>query len=315
MDGTCSLLRSKKIAKNELRRHERQHTSWRHRMLPKEQQDIIHFQTTVESNSETPYNDYFYGSYVLAPDFGSTQFAAKRRNCQRRGLDAKLRKGNRLPGVDWRFAIAVSDAEHPGSAPNLRTVGIERVTQEGIDFVVKRGSIVCDAISKGQALSFLHTQGHFLPGQSAEQWRGEGLCIVLPLSEVISEVPHFVITSMVGSKRIARESTSGWPVDDKGGDSGGSGDAPTNRSSVANRSHLTEVMQKTRLELENGEVTIEELNECMRAFRFQPDRIECMWASPDSSVLWDRWEWERDQAADCPEGTIAWQMARNLVPH
>uniref|UniRef100_A0A7S3LGA7 Uncharacterized protein n=1 Tax=Amphora coffeiformis TaxID=265554 RepID=A0A7S3LGA7_9STRA len=224
-------------------------------------------------------------------------------------------EGNRLPGVDWRFAIAVSDAEHPGSAPNLRTVGIERVTQEGIDFVVKRGSIVCDAISKGQALSFLHTQGHFLPGQSAEQWRGEGLCIVLPLSEVISEVPHFVITSMVGSKRIARESTSGWPVDDKGGDSGGSGDAPTNRSSVANRSHLTEVMQKTRLELENGEVTIEELNECMRAFRFQPDRIECMWASPDSSVLWDRWEWERDQAADCPEGTIAWQMARNLVPH
>mgnify|MGYP005847389803 CR=1 FL=1 len=187
-------------------------------------------------------------------------------------------------------------------------MGIERVTPDGIDFIVKRGSIVSDAITKGQSLSFLHTQGHFLPGQSAEQWRGEGLCLVLPLSEVISEVPHFVITSMVGSKRIARESTTGWPVDD-------SGDAPAPRSAVANRSHLTEVMQRTRLELENGEVCIEELDECMRAFRFQPDRIECMWASPDSSVLWDRWEWERDQAADCPEGTIAWQMARNLVPH
>lgn len=187
-------------------------------------------------------------------------------------------------------------------------MGIERVTPEGIDFVVKRGSIVCNAISKGQALSFLHTQGNFLPGQAAEQWRGEGLGLVLPLTEVLSEVPHFVITSMVGSQRIARESTNGWPVD--------SDDAPTApRSSVANRSHLTEVMQKTRLELENGEVTIEELNECIRAIRFQPDRIECMWASPDSSVLWDRWEWERDQTADCPEGMIAWQMARNLVPH
>lgn len=193
-------------------------------------------------------------------------------------------------------------------APNLRTVGIERVTQAGIDFVVKRGSMVADTMRRGQELSFLHTHGVFLPGQSAEQWRGEGLCLALPLSEVITEVPHFVITSMVGSKRIAQESANGWPVDDTGNE-------PVPRSAVASRSHLTEVMQKTRLEIENGDVTIEELDESISAFRLQPERIECMWASPDSSVLWDRWEWQRDQAGDCPEGSIAWQTPRNLVPH
>ena len=191
--------------------------------------------------------------------------------------------------------------------PNLRTVGIERITQAGIDFVVKRGSMVADAMSRGQELAFLHTQGQFLPGQSAEQWRGEGHCLVLPLGEVLDEVPHFIITSMVGSKRIATESASGWPVDE-------SSDESLQRSAVENRSHLTEVMQRTRLDLENGDVTLEELNDCIRAFRLQPDRIECMWASPDSSVLWDRWEWQREPG-ECPEGTIAWQKARNLVPH
>ena len=173
--------------------------------------------------------------------------------------------------------------------------------------------MVADAMGKGQELSFLHTQGLFLPGQSAEQWRGEGHCLVLPLGEVLDEVPHFIITSMVGSKRIAEEHPTGWPVDDE--TEGGRNNPPL-RSAVANRSHLTEVMQRTRIELENGQVTLEELNECIRAFRLQPDRIECMWASPDSSVLWDRWEWQREQAAgECPEGSITWETPRNLVPH
>lgn len=201
----------------------------------------------------------------------------------------------------------------------MRTVGIERITPSGIDFVVKRGSTVADALSRGQELSFLYTQGLFLPGQSAEQMRGEGLCLALPLAEVIAEIPHFVITSMVGSTRIAAEGRKGWPVDEEQAEAAAPtepvSEASSHRSPVENRSHLTEIMQKTRLELENGDVTLEELNECIRAFRLQPERIEGMWASPDSSVLWDRWEWLRDVAGDCPEGLMSWQPPRNLVPH
>jgi hypothetical protein len=205
-------------------------------------------------------------------------------------------------------------------APNLRTVGIERITPSGIDFVVKRGSTVADALTRGQELSFLYTQGLFLPGQSAEQMRGEGLCLALALPEVIAEIPHFVITSMVGSKRIAREGRKGWPVDEQQAAAAilpfpETAIASHRNSPVENRSHLTEIMQQTRLELENGDVTLEELNECIRAFRLQPERIEGMWASPDSSVMWDRWEWLRDSAGDCPEGLMGWQPPRNLVPH
>lgn len=195
-------------------------------------------------------------------------------------------------------------------APNLRTVGIERISQAGIDFVVKRDSVISEAMNQGQGLAFLHTQGLFLPGQSAEQWRGEGQCLALPLSEVISEVPHFVLTSMLGSKRIAEERTAGWPVDDE------SDDDPSQRGAVESRSHVTEIMQKTRIQLENGDVTLEELDECIRAFRLQPERLECMWASQDSSVMWDRWEWQQDVAQlESPEGAIAWKPPRNLIPH
>jgi hypothetical protein len=222
-------------------------------------------------------------------------------------------------------------------APNVRTVGIERVTQAGIDFVVKRGSKVTEVLSKGQELAFLHTQGQFLPGQSAEQWRGEGKCVTLPLTEVLDEVPHFVITSMVGSNRIAAQngnSTSGWPVDEDNKTGGTESVTDTSdveptrlRESVSNRSRLTEVFQKTRVELENGDVTIEELDASIQAFRLQPHRIESMTASPDSSVLWDRWEWRRDVDDEASIGgssttktisaatPLTWQAPRNLVPH
>ena len=33
--------------------------------------------------------------------------------------------------------------------------------------------------------------------------------------------------------------------------------------------------------------------------------MERMKGGPDS-VLWERWEWSRADAGDCPEGTLAW---------
>jgi hypothetical protein len=237
-----------------------------------------------------------------------------------------------LHGTCWfAFTTCITNLFHARQAPNLRTVGIERVTPAGLDFVIKRGTGVAQVLAEGQAMSFLHTQGLFLPGQSAEQWRGEGSCVVLPLSEVLDQVPHFVITSMVGSKRIAAERTGGWPVDEDSAASSSSNSSATDeaeadgastrvRESVDSRTHLTEVMQQTRIELENGDVTLEELDECMQAFRLQPVRMECMWASPDSSVLWDRWEWQREVAADDSQSSdvhasLLWVDPRNLVPH
>jgi len=70
---------------------------------------------------------------------------------------------------------------------------------------MKKGSGVCDALAAGQPVAILHLQGRYMPGEVAEQWRGEGHCERLPLGDLIDLLPHYTIASMVSSKRIENE--------------------------------------------------------------------------------------------------------------
>jgi hypothetical protein len=193
--------------------------------------------------------------------------------------------------------------------PNLRTVGIERISAMGIDFVLKRGSYTASAIAAGQPVSMLSQQGRFLHGEHSEQWRGEGSCQTLPLGEILDLIPNFVVTSMVASTRIAREDGSASTDHVSDG-----------RLAMVSRSHVTEVFQKTRIALENGDIPMDELENCMAAFRFRPDRMECMIGGPDS-IMWDRWEWNRISTGvhgggeDSVHEKIEWDEAKHLVPH
>jgi hypothetical protein len=140
---------------------------------------------------------------------------------------------------------------------------------------MKRGGKAAEAIANGHApIAVLHSQGKYLPGERAEQWRGEGHCVELPLSRVLDVIPHFTITSMVGSKRLEFECKENPDILH--------GSVSDERNVMLNKSHSTEVMQKARIELENGDVSQEELEGCIRAFRFQPDRLECMIGGPES---------------------------------
>jgi hypothetical protein len=128
----------------------------------------------------------------------------------------------------------------------------------------------------------------------------------LPLSQVIDLIPHFTVTSMVGSNRLELEQTDNSQVLKT---------ASEERNFMLNKSHSVEVMQKSAKELENGDVSLPELDACIRAFRFQPDRIECMVGGPET-VMWERWEWLRNiEAKDTPTGGIAWNDPKQLVPH
>ena len=85
---------------------------------------------------------------------------------------------------------------------------------------------------------------------------------------------------------------------------------------ASNKSHFTEIMQKTRIELENGDLTMEELDDCIRAFRLQPVRVEFMRAGPESSIMWDRTEWLRDLTDEQHhDGSLSWKEPHRLVPH
>lgn len=82
---------------------------------------------------------------------------------------------------------------------------MQRVSEEGIDFVMKKGSGTCDSLASGRPLAILHLQGRYLPGETAEQWRGEGHCERLPLNDLMDLLPHYTVASMVSSKRIEKE--------------------------------------------------------------------------------------------------------------
>ena len=77
---------------------------------------------------------------------------------------------------------------------------------------------------------------------------------------------------------------------------------------MENKSHMTEIIQATRLAFENGQITDEDLEDSIQTFRFRPKRLECMIGGPDS-ILWNRWEWQMNDSNN------AWDPAKALLPH
>jgi hypothetical protein len=86
----------------------------------------------------------------------------------------------------------------------LRTIGIQRISPEGIDFVVKKGGSTCDALAAGRPIAILQTQGRHMPGELAEQWRGEGHCKKIPLDDLVMVLPQYTTASMLSSRRIEK---------------------------------------------------------------------------------------------------------------
>jgi hypothetical protein len=182
--------------------------------------------------------------------------------------------------------------------PNLRTLGIQRISSDGIDFVLKSTSPASISAVAGLPVSIMYQEGKFLPGQSAEQWRGDGYCEKIPLVDVVHLVPIFTKTSMIASCRINAITSS---PDAKT-------DVSQGRMAMISKSRTTEVMQTTRNGLENNTIPMEEMERCMTAFRFKPTRLEYMHGGPDT-VMWDRWEWLYDR------DTNSWAEPKNLIPH
>mmetsp|Transcript_18655 Transcript_18655/g.45054 ORF Transcript_18655/g.45054 Transcript_18655/m.45054 type:complete len:271 (+) Transcript_18655:91-903(+) len=208
-------------------------------------------------------------SFATRPP-GDNPLAVIRKECEGRHLCDE--HGYRRPGVHWVFSLAVTpdDTNQP---PNLRTVGVQRISDAGIDFVMKKGSGTCDSLAEGRPLSFLHLQGRYMPGETAEQWRGEGVCERMPVLEedILKKLPSYTVVSMVASKRLENE---------KAGTVEAASDSFDGRTKVDSKAHLTEVMQKTRIEYENGDISMEEIDGAIRAFRFHPSRMECMAGGP-----------------------------------
>lgn len=79
---------------------------------------------------------------------------------------------------------------------------------------MKKGSVTCDALASGRPIAMLHLQGRYMPGETAEQWRGEGYCERIQLPELLDRLPHYTINGMVSSKRMEKEKEIKNQIDD-----------------------------------------------------------------------------------------------------
>jgi len=206
-------------------------------------------------------------------------------------------KGFRKPEAHWVVSIAHAP-DDPTQPPNLKTVGVQRVSKDGIDFCTKKNTAPSYdiKIDKKQPMSILHVQGRHVPGETTEQWRGEGYCEPIPLNSVINALPNYTITNMVSAKRLEEELRNE------------ANNSEEKRINVDNKKcHLTEIVQQTRAELEKGEIGIDEIENSIAAFRFYPQRLECISGGPET-ITWDRYEWTKEDDG-------MWKEAKAVLPH
>lgn len=130
--------------------------------------------------------------------------------------------------------------------------------------IFKAGGGTARKLLDSTPVSLLHTQGRFVPGESAEQYRGEGTCVSIPLAELQDTLPVFTLTGMMASRRWAAET----------------GTATEARQGTGAKAHWTQILQQTRQDLENDRISMEEMEQCVQAVRFRPQRLEYMAGTP-----------------------------------
>mmetsp|Transcript_2857 Transcript_2857/g.6156 ORF Transcript_2857/g.6156 Transcript_2857/m.6156 type:complete len:294 (+) Transcript_2857:274-1155(+) len=212
--------------------------------------------------------------------------------------------GYRNKHQHWIFGIATS-GDSLESAPTLRTLDFQRVTSSGIDFIRKRGKGAAGLASSGKSSTLLCSFGKYRPGETVEQWLAEGQCEQINLLEedgsgrnLLSVIPSRSIVEIVASMVVKEEEGKGLEEE---------------REPMEKHSHYMEVVQRTRQQLEKGDLTKEEIEKGIMAARFVPYHMERLVGGPDQ-VMWERWQWDRDAGA-CPEGTPLWDAPKLLLPY
>lgn len=205
--------------------------------------------------------------------------------------------GFRTPDKHWVFGCAVST--DPSKPPVLRTMNIQRVTNDGLDFITKKGR-ASERFANKTPVSILHTVGQYVPGEIIQQWRADGVCEPLDLSEIIGKASDYTVVGIIASTRVKAESEA--MSNEQKLEAISEGRYPVQSS------EFTEIIQQTKNDLEAGSISIEDLKASIDAFRFCPTRIELMVGGPDH-VMWNRWEWLRS------EDGSDWYEPEHILPH
>ena len=222
--------------------------------------------------------------------------------------------GFRLPGAPWAFQLARSSMqeEEGFAAPMLKTVGFQRVSELGVDFLVRRSpdSGGGNATVTTFVGAFCYVEGAYPPVEGAvcEQWRGEGVAEEIPVSAIRATAP------LPSFAQILACSARG----DEGGGEGGGGQRPT----LGDRTAFVDEVRALKAQLAAGGVPDNEIEGAVQAFRLRPSRMELLRSGPD---IWERFEWQSQASgpsgagagvsADADAPPLLWCNPRQLLPY
>ena len=190
--------------------------------------------------------------------------------------------GRRLKNTPWAFQLA--HVVKPDAPPAIRTIGFKRVTDDGIEFQVRR----VPENANGFKASIVYLEGTFppAPGGACEQWRGEGRVVEIPTDGVLATAPaaSFSQTLAVAARGVGK------------------------RTELADRDAFVSEVRDLKASLEHGNVKEDFVEEAVQVFRFEPSRLELLANGESTDGIWDRFEWTRDADG-------AWSEPRRLMPY
>ncbi len=205
------------------------------------------------------------------------------------------REGRRLQGAPWAFQLAETT---PLCLPKVRTIGFQRVSASGIDYVVlRRRPGARPTLDKGSdAAAIVHVAGVYPspPGETCEQWRAEGRVSSIPVENMFETVPLWSLAQVLAVERA---------------------EVAAGRSADPRRAGLREGEERQRLicqveqikqEMQSGDMDAAAVADSIEVCRLLPDRVEL---SVSSETLWERFEYTR-----LDEGGTRWDL-RRIMPY
>mmetsp|Transcript_25596 Transcript_25596/g.70656 ORF Transcript_25596/g.70656 Transcript_25596/m.70656 type:complete len:241 (+) Transcript_25596:84-806(+) len=200
------------------------------------------------------------------------------KSCIQRGI-ADV-EGYRLNGAPWAFTLGEVDATT--SRPSVRTIGFQRVSEAGLDWLTRRKSSLVD-----EAVAICYTAGVYPPpaGESCEQWRAEGQLAEIPIVEALKTAPRGSLAQILAVGRIS--------------------EGRDERLAMYDRERFLMESAKAKEQLQSADVEIRELEASVRFVRLMPDRMELL----VSGNIWERFEWTRNH------DNASWSAKQQLLPY
>ena len=212
--------------------------------------------------------------------------------------------GARLPGAPWAFQLAYNNSS-TSPCPTIKTVGFQRVTAKGIEFLVRRRSDAPALASGRFPASLCYYEGEYPPttGGVCSQWRAEGTAVEVDLRGVLDTAPLSSFAQIIacGDSGCSDSTGTSSPASDDGADAD-----TVQRIRLASTSVEPFVADVRMLKksLEHGELPDAKVRAAVQVFRLEPTRMELLHAGAE---IWERFEWVGS--------TEAWSGPHQLMPY